>query len=149
MALQAILLIGHILGACIWVGGHVYLVLCLLPRILKTQDVARLLAFEQSFERLGMSALVVQVLTGLWMVKRMLPDWSLWLTLDNDLSKLIALKLLWLLLTILVAAHAQLRVIPTLSARTLPLMAAHVVAITVLSVLFLLTGVGFRYGLPF
>ena len=48
--------------------------------------------------------------------------------------------------TLLVAAHARLRVIPTLSARTLPLMAWHVAAVTLLSVGFVLTGIAFRYG---
>ena len=57
-----------------------------------------------------------------------------------------SLKLVLLAATLLVAAHARLRVIPTLSARTLPLMAWHVAAVTLLSVGFVLTGIAFRYG---
>lgn len=145
--MQAFLLILHLLGACIWVGGHIYLVVCLLPSILKHKDVAALLSFEQSYEKLGMSALAVQVVTGLMMSHKMLP-FSLWFSGDNDVSKLIMLKLLWLGLTIIVALHAQLRVIPKLSPQTLPLMAAHAVLIMLLSICFVLTGVGFRFGLP-
>ena len=42
------------------------------------------------------------------------------------------------------AAHARLRVIPRLQAATLPLMAAHVAAVTVLSVLFVAAGISLR-----
>lgn len=149
MALYAIMLTLHIISACIWVGGHLYLAVSVLPRVLQQQDVAGLLAFEQSFERLGMGALMVQVVTGLWLGYRMLPEWSLWWSGYNKLSQLLMFKLLWLGLTVLVAAHAQLRVIPKLSAQTLPLMAVHVLVITLLSLLFVFTGVGFRFGLPF
>jgi hypothetical protein len=58
----------------------------------------------------------------------------------------VALKLMLLAATALVALHAQLRVIPRLSAATLPLMAWHVAAVTLLSVGFVLAGVVFRYG---
>ena len=58
----------------------------------------------------------------------------------------IALKLVLLLCTALIAAHARLRVIPRLSADTLPLMAWHVGAVTLLSVGFVAVGVSLRFG---
>ena len=58
------LLFWHILGACIWVGGHLYLCLCILPKAVRHQDSQPILNFENSFEKLGMTALIVQVLTG-------------------------------------------------------------------------------------
>ena len=51
-----------------------------------------------------------------------------------------------LLCTALIAAHARLRVIPRLSADTLPLMAWHVAAVTLLSVGFVAVGVSLRFG---
>ena len=60
------LLFLHVMGACIWVGGHLYLVVKILPQAVREQNTQRILDFEGSFEKLGMSALVVQVLTGLY-----------------------------------------------------------------------------------
>lgn len=143
--MQKIALIFHLLGASVWVGGHLYLVLCLLPSILKDRDVARLLAFEKSFEKLGMSALIIQVLTGLYLIKQLLPDMALWLGGAGVLSALVMMKLSLLALTVLTALSAQLLVIPRLSTQNLPLMAGHVVVITLLALAFLLTGVTFRF----
>lgn len=53
------LLFWHILGACIWVGGHLYLCLCILPKAVRHQDSQPILNFENSFEKLGMTALIV------------------------------------------------------------------------------------------
>ncbi len=54
----------HLIGASIWVGGHLYLLIRLMPRFVRDQDVAGFLKFEKSYEPLGMTALAVQVLTG-------------------------------------------------------------------------------------
>ena len=51
----------------------------------------------------------------------------------GPVARAIALKLGLLLLTALIAAHARFRVIARLSAQTLPLMAWHVAAVTLLS----------------
>ena len=59
------LLIAHLLGATIWTGGHLILSLVVLPKALLKQDIDVLLQFEAQFEKVGMSALCVQVGTGL------------------------------------------------------------------------------------
>lgn len=141
--MHKILLILHIFGACIWVGGHLYLLICLLPDILKRRDVKALLAFEQSYEKLGMGALIVQVVTGILMARQILP-WALW-GVGGYVAHLIWLKLLWLGLTLCVAMHAQVRIIPNLSPKTLPIMAVHIGLIALFSVCFVLTGVAFRF----
>ncbi|WKZ66749.1 MAG: hypothetical protein QY325_02230 [Flavobacteriales bacterium] len=41
------LLILHLLGASIWVGGHLVLLLTVLPGALKARDAERILAFER------------------------------------------------------------------------------------------------------
>ncbi|MCB2070889.1 MAG: copper resistance protein CopD, partial [Ottowia sp.] len=81
-----------------------------------------------------------------WMAWQLVPDVGAWLAPETAVARAIALKLLLLLLTALIAAHARLRVIPRLSARTLPLMAWHVAAVTLLAVGFVATGVSFRFG---
>ena len=141
------ILIAHLLGATIWTGGHLILSLIVLPKALKTQQLADLMAFEEQFEKIGRPALILQIITGLWMVYRLLPEVSLWFGFDNDLSTLITLKITLLALTVLVALHARFRVIPTLSPARLGFFALHIVAVTLLSVSFVIVGSLFRTGL--
>lgn len=136
----------HVLAATVWTGGHLVLALTVLPRALRRRSPQVLLDFERGYERLGMAALAVQVATGLWMASQLVPDWGQWFAPAAPLARAVAVKLALLAATALVALHAQLRVIPRLSAATLPLMAWHVAAVTLLSVGFVLAGVAFRYG---
>lgn len=140
-------LLAHVLGATIWTGGHLVLASAVLPRALASRDPAILLAFESGFERIGMPALLVQVVTGAWMAHALRPDVIGWLSLADPISRLITLKLGLLLATVLVALDARLRIIPRLSARTLPALARRVVLVTALSVGFVVAGVSFRAGL--
>ena len=136
----------HVLGATIWTGGHLVLALAWLPRVLRERSPEQLLRFEQGYERIGMPALVVQVVTGVWMAWQMVPSMGAWLSPETPVARAITLKLGLLALTALIAAHARLRVIPRLSAATLPLMAWHVAAVTLISVAFVAVGVSLRFG---
>lgn len=139
-------LIAHLLGATVWTGGHLILALVVLPKVLATRNIEALHQFEQQFEKVGMPALVLQIATRLWMAQRLLPDWHRWFALDNDISKLIALKLALLLTTVLVALHARFRVIPTLREQTLNWFALHIVTVTLLAISFVVVGSLFRTG---
>ena len=136
----------HVLSATVWTGGHLVLALAVLPRVLKERSTAELLRFESAYEKIGMPALAIQVLTGLWLAYSLVPDFGSWFAADNAVSQLILLKLILLLLTVLVAVDARLRIIPRLSADSLPVMARRIGAVTLLSVLFVVVGVSFRTG---
>ena len=144
--MYALMLFLHVLGATVWTGGHLVLALTWLPRVLRERSPEQLLRFEQGYERIGMPALVLQIVTGLWMAYQMVPSVAQWLSPDTPVARAIALKLVLLLCTALIAAHARLRVIPRRSADTLPLMAWHVGAVTLLSVGFVAVGVSLRFG---
>lgn len=141
------ILLTHILAATIWTGGHLVLALTILPRALRLRDPNILLAFEASFERTGMTALVVQIITGGWMAYTMKPDVLGWFSFADFPSRLIICKLGLLLATLMVAMDARYRVIPHLDVATLPVMARRVVLVTLLSVGFVIVGVSFRGGL--
>ena len=144
--MYALMIFLHVLGATVWTGGHLVLALTWLPRVLRERSPEQLLRFEQGYERIGMPALVLQIVTGLWMAYQMVPSVAHWLSPATPVARAIALKLVLLLCTALIAAHARLRVIPRLSADTLPLMAWHVGAVTLLSVGFVAVGVSLRFG---
>jgi uncharacterized membrane protein len=48
---RALLLTLHVLGACVWAGGHLVLATTVLPRALVRRDARILRAFEEPFER--------------------------------------------------------------------------------------------------
>lgn len=136
----------HLLGAAVWTGGHLVLALAVLPKALREQSVERLTEFEGAYERLGIPALFVQIVTGLWLAHRMVPEPGRWLLGSDPLARGVQVKLLLLALTLGLALHARLRLIPRLTAERLPLLAAHILAVTVLALLFLVAGTAFRAG---
>lgn len=140
------ILLIHILAATVWTGGHLVLALGFLPRILRERSVAELTNFESSYEKWGMSALIIQVLSGLWLAHFRLPDISLWFSGESFVTRLIALKLALLGLTLAVAMDARLRIIPNLTAETLPAMALRIRLVTLLGVGFVVVGTTFRTG---
>ncbi len=141
------ILILHLLGATVWTGGHLILTLVVLPKALSSRNIDGLMQFEQLFERVGMPALVLQIITGLWMAYQLLPNIAAWFKLDNDFSILISLKLLLLLMTVLVALHARFYRIPRLSIHTLKGFSINVILVTLFSVAFVVVGTLFRTGL--
>jgi uncharacterized membrane protein len=141
-----IALVLHVLGACVWAGGHVVLALAVLPGAWRRRDVAAIRAFEAGFERVGLPAMAVQIATGAWLALRMLPDTAAWLDASNGLTRAIWLKLALLGLTVALAAHARLRLIPHLTASTVPALGLHIIAVTVLSLGFCIAGVTLRFG---
>lgn len=142
--MYSILLLLHILSATVWTGGHLVLALTVLPRVLREKSPAELLKFESAYEKIGLPALLIQALTGLWLAYRLVPDLGRWFLFDTLASHLIGTKLLLLALTVAFAIDARFRVIPRLSEKNLTSLAWHIIPVTILSVLFVVVGVSFR-----
>jgi hypothetical protein len=136
----------HLLGATVWTGGHLVLALGVLPGALRARDPLRLAGFERAFSAVGIPALGVQVATGLWLAHLRAPEWANWIAPTTAGERAVTLKLACLAATVALALSARFRVLPDLDARRLPLLAAHVVGVTLLSVLFVILGLSFRVG---
>lgn len=141
----------HLLGACVWVGGHLYLVATVLPNAMRQQSSEPILAFEASFEKLGMTALLTQVVTGGYMVSRFLPNMAFLTDWKNPIAILVLMKISWLILSVLTALSAQLWVIPNVrkdpqNARLRNIFIGHILTIMTLALAFVATGVLFRTG---
>ena len=144
--MYGLLVLFHVLAATIWLGGHIVLAVVILPKALARKSPKFLLDFESSYEKIGMPALIVLVLTGLALVYRMLPDIGLWLTISNPVVKLLLTKVTLLTLVVCFAISARFRVIPKLSSKNIHVMAWHIISVTILSVVFAIVGVSFRAG---
>lgn len=135
----------HVLGATIWTGGHLFLALRILPRALRARSASMILDFEQRFEPLGLSALVLQVVTGLWLAQQLVPP-RMWFVPTFPASQMITAKFVFLLMTMAMALYARFRVIPRLTDETVHSMAVPISVVTILAVLFAVAGVGVRTG---
>ncbi len=136
----------HILAATVWTGGHLVLAVTVLPKALRRNAPELIFEFDSRFERIGIPALLLLVVTGLWLAYRIIPDVSAWFSFENYVSTLIAAKLTLLALTVALAVDARIRIIPNISSDNLKTLAFHIIPVTIISVLFVIIGVGFRTG---
>ncbi|MEO8892394.1 MAG: copper resistance protein CopD [Coleofasciculaceae cyanobacterium] len=141
-----ILVILHTLGATVWAGGHLVLAVTILPQALKHRDPERIHQYEEHFEGFGLSALLLQVMTGLWLTWIYFPGLQTFWAFDSYLSIYIGIKLLLLLGTLALAIHARFFIIPNLNKESLNSLAFFVVGVTTLAVLFVVMGAGIRLG---
>ncbi len=138
------LILFHVLGATVWAGGHLILSIGFLPRAMKERNIQIILDFEKQFERVGIPALLLQVVTGLWMALTLVPL-SNWWSLSTPHHLYLWVKIFLLACTLIFAIHARLFIIPQLTAEKLPLLASHIIVATVLAVGFVVTGLSFRF----
>ncbi len=142
------LLIVHLLAAAVWVGGHLYISLRIMPGCLRRLDPRELIEFEKRYEPIGMGALVLLVISGVWMSLQLgiLPNQ--WFTFSSPLERVVSVKLALLIATALLAVSAQTRVIPAILTSTFKLweMVAHVILVTLIGIAMLVLGTFVRYG---
>ena len=150
---MALALFLHLLGGSIWVGGHLILAIRFVPQAWRLRDASELLTFEHKYEPLGMTALGMQIATGLHLAWAYSSDMAQWFDPHAAPIHLIGYKLIALLLTALVAAHARFRVIPKLYRQPqgagVRFFCLHVLMVTLLAVSFVYLGVAFRFGAVF
>lgn len=143
--MQLAVLVLHLLGAAVWTGGHLVLALSVLPRALARRDASLVQQYEELYERIGVPALVIQVATGIWLALQHVP-FARWLAFGNALERQVGLKLVLLALTLVLALHARLRIVPKLHADKLRFLALHIAIVSALAVGLVLVGAGFRIG---
>jgi putative copper export protein len=141
-----LLVIVHALAATVWTGGHLVLDLGVLPRALRERSAAAIRSFEETFEPLGLTALAIQVITGLWMGWIYLPGFQGLFSPTNPIGMLVGVKLLLLAATAALAVHARLRLIPNLTDANLSGLAWHIRGITALAIAFVVVGALIRLG---
>ena len=133
MSVFPLLVIVHALAATVWTGGHLVLDLGVLPRALRAQSAAQVRAFEEVFEPLGLTALAIQVLTGLGMGWIYLPGLQGLFSPANPIGMLVGVKPL-------------LRLIPNFTNANLSGLAWHIRSITALAIAFVVVGGLIRLG---
>lgn len=141
-----LLLILHLIGSAIWVGGHLILFVTILPKALRLRDPEVISAFESRYEKIGVPALILQVVTGLWLAAFYLNSIFDALSFRDSLHTLIAIKIILLSATLVIAVHARVRLISKLTNDNLTFLAWHISTITILGLLLLILGASIRSG---
>jgi len=146
LSLFPFLVIVHALAATVWTGGYLLLDLGVLPVALREGSAERVRSFEASFEPLGLSALAIQVLSGLALGWIYLPGFQGLFNPASPIGMLVGVKLLLLAGTAILAIHARLRLIPQLTDDNLGALAWPIRAITALAIAFVVVGALIRLG---
>ena len=139
------LILLHVLGATIWVGGHLILSIGFLPKALKEQNTNIILDFEKQYERIGIPALLIQVITGISMALIYVP-FNEWGSLATSHHAYLWTKFGLLAATVALAIRVRFFILPKLTPETLPLLAFHIVLVTVFALFFMITGLSFRFS---
>jgi len=144
--LYKLIVMVHILGAALWIGGRGVLVGVVIPRVKRTGDVEHLKDFEKGIGRIGLAALAVQLVTGLWLVDHWLGGLGALLRPTNPIAHMALTKLALLVALVGLAGYAHHRMLPRLEPGRLGLFAMHAWVTAALSVILLVLGVGIRTG---
>ncbi len=132
----------HIICATIWTGGHLILTLGFLPKALAKNDFSIIEQFESKFERIGIPALILSLITGIYMAIIYTSNFFTFDFSDHH-NKHLYIKLILLLCTIILAIHARFFLIPK---RNLKPLSFHILLVTLLSVAFVFVGFSARSG---
>lgn len=132
----------HIIAATIWTGGHLVLALGFLPKALVQNDFGIIQNFESRYEPIGIPALLVLIITGIYMTFYYAPDFFR-MDMADHYTRHLVFKFVLLMATLALAIHARFFLIPK---KRLKLLAIHILAVTLIAILFVFTGFSARSG---
>tara|TARA_R110000868_G_scaffold342194_2_gene603003 strand:+ start:14327 stop:14761 length:435 start_codon:yes stop_codon:yes gene_type:complete len=132
----------HIICATIWTGGHLILALGFLPKALAKKDFTIIEQFESKFERIGIPALLLLVVSGIYMAIVYTTNFFVFDFTDHY-NRHIYIKFILLFCTIALAVHARFFLIPK---RNLKSLSSHIILVTLFSIAFVFVGFSARSG---
>ncbi len=146
MNIHHILLVVHLVCASVWVGGHLFLAICILPKALKNKDVFLLRNFKNNYEPIGMPSLILLVVTGIWMSYNYNLTLSTWFSFSNAIERVISVKLILLLCTFGLAVIADRIIFPKLNERNILRAGIFIYSVTLIGMIMIVLGSFIRYG---
>lgn len=141
-----IILIIHLLAASIWVDGHLFLILRILPATLQQKNISILSDFRLKFGKIGMPSLLILVVTGILLAYDYNVPISDWFSFSNPIEKIISIKLLLLFTSLSLAVHAQKVVFPKLTSNRMLPAIVEIIIVTLIAVSMLILGSLVRVG---
>ncbi len=140
------LVVLHILGAAIWIGSLVSILLGSIPHARKTGDLSALKHVGKIVVgRIGLVALVVQILTGV----RLATKWIVWSSIFSTPSgpgHLILSKIVLFVVLLALGGYVYHKLLPGLPRERLGSFGVMTWVLLILSALVVVAGVGVRTG---
>ncbi|MER3327946.1 MAG: hypothetical protein RIF34_00095 [Candidatus Kapaibacterium sp.] len=144
---RSILVILHILGASIWIGGMLIMALGVLPKAKKANKASILLDYESSFHIIGMIALTIQFITGFRLAMIYTGGMKGLFDFSNHLAILFAWKLALLLLTMGLFVFFKKKTLAKLTDENIASASNMIWNITIFAIALMILGLGFSRGI--
>lgn len=141
-----ILIVIHVFSAAVWTGGLLFISLGILPGAWRHHDASRLDAVLKPFNRIGHAAIFLQILTGFRLAMIHAPV-SSWFTGTTPSLKLITIKFILLGFTLVLIILEHLVIRKQQESERMKLLGWNTLALTIIAILFVLTGLSFRFGI--
>lgn len=141
-----ILLLLHLMAASVWVGGHLFLSIRLLPEALIKKDPSILINFKDKFEPLGLPSLLILLVTGILMAYDYDVTFTKWFSFSSTIERVVSIKLILMFTTVAMAFNAQFFVFPKITSERLVPVAIQIITITLIGVAMLVFGSLVRIG---
>jgi len=141
-----IFLIIHLICAAVWVGGHLFLVIRIIPKAIKEKNSSILKNFKNRFEPIGMPALILLLVSGILLAYQYNVKIATWFSFSNAIEKVVSIKLILLLCTFLLAMTAEFLIFPKLTENNIKKAVVPMVLVTVIAVAMLILGSFVRFG---
>lgn len=116
-----------------------------LPKAFKHKNPGIVTGFEKSYEKTGLPALLLLVITGVMLSCRYDVTISDWFSFKTFIEKVISTKLTLLFCMLGLAIHARLFIIPKLNVKSLNFMAIHIIVITLIGITMMTIGTFLRF----
>lgn len=144
---KSVLIILHILGASIWIGGLLIMALGVLPKAKKANNSLLLRDYEGSFHILGMIALTLQFLTGFRLAMIYAGGMKGLFDFSNHAAVLFIWKLVLILLTMGLFVVFKKKTLSALTDSNISSASAMVWILTIIALALMILGLGFSRGI--
>jgi hypothetical protein len=144
--LYKLLVIIHILGAAILVGTNLILMLSVIPKAKKAGDIGIIRGYLGGVGQMGVHALAVQLITGLWLASPQFKGISAAFQMKEVFATHVVAKVVIMILITALVIVMRRKIAPKLSMETLGGFTTTVGTLTILAIAMVALGVGLRTG---
>ncbi|MBI2213291.1 MAG: hypothetical protein HYU52_06560 [Acidobacteria bacterium] len=144
--LYKLVIIVHILGAAVLVGTNLVLLLSVIPKAKKENDLGVVRGFLGGVGQMGVHALAVQLITGLWLASPQFKGISAAFQSREVFATHVVAKIVIMVVITALVVVMRRKIAPKLSMETLGGFTSTVGIITLLGITMVALGVGLRTG---
>ena len=144
--MHQVLLIIHLLAATVWVGGRLILLLIYVPKAKKSNSLEGISFFRKNFESIGMSALILLLITGVLLAFDYDVSIDKWFQFKGGIERIVSIKLLLFISTLILAISATKFIFPKLKNEPKPILYGFIVLVTGIAVMMVVLGSLVRIG---